>query len=253
MPEIKKNQRIALYTVELTTEQPFHIGAVRDPMSDVHNPFTVLGGRVVVQGPSLKGALRAQLEEYLILNYSDNPAMKPCIPTPNLSQDERILVDEHKKYRGVCCAKGRGPYKLCPTCYLLGTMGLVGFVQVPYLYLVSEDEIEEIYCNRRDRALNTVAEGKNFTIQAIPDGAVFRGTLEVLLHDEIRGWTLGQPRKLNSYKDVWLEGTPRWKQEDFIKEFILDRLTSITRMGGMVSKGFGNVRITVTYAGEKMV
>ena len=164
MPEIKKNQRIALYTVELTTEQPFHIGAVRDPMSDVHNPFTVLGGQVVVQGPSLKGALRAQLEEYLILNYSDNPAMKPCIPTPNLSPDERILVDKHKKYRGFSCAKGRRPHDLCPTCYLLGTMGLVGFVQVPYLYLVSEDEIEEIYCNRRDRALSTVAEGKNFTI-----------------------------------------------------------------------------------------
>jgi len=129
----------------------------------------------------------------------------------------------------------------------------VGFVQVPYLYLVSEDEIEEIYCNRRDRALNTVAEGKNFTIQAIPDGAVFRGTLEVLLHDEIRGWTLGQARSLRSYRDVWLQGTPRWTQEQFIREFILDRLTSITRMGGMISKGFGNVKITVTYAGEKEV
>lgn len=253
MPEIKKNQRIKLYDVELTTEQPFHIGAVRDPMSDVHNPFTVLGGQAVVQGPSLKGALRAQLEEYLILNYGDNPAMKPCIPTPNLSNDERILAGEGKKYRGFSCAKGKGKRRLCPTCYLLGAMGLVGFVQVPYLYLVSEDEIEEIYCNRRDRALNTVAEGKNFTIQAIPDGAVFRGTLEVLLRDQIRDWTLSRDRRLRTFRDEWLEGNPYRDQDAFIQEFIVDRLTSITKMGGMVSKGFGNVNISVTYAGEKRI
>jgi hypothetical protein len=35
------------------------------------------------------------------------------------------------------------------------------------------------------------------------------------------------------------------------REFILDRLEAIPRMGGFVSKGFGNVEIKVTPAGEK--
>lgn len=253
---IKKNQTIRSYTVKLTTRQPFHIGAFQDPMSDVHNPFTTLGGVPVVQGSSLKGALRAQLEEYLILNYADdNPAMRPCIPAPwnNLSPDERSLVpyrDRPGKYRGSSCGErgGRGK-SLCPTCYLLGAMGLVGFVQVPYLYLDSEDDIEEVYQNRRDRALETVARGANRTMQAIPKGAVFRGEIEVLLRDEIRDWTLGQPRrKLRSFRDEWLQGEQGWSQEDFIGEFILDRLQAIPRLGGMISKGFGGVEITVTPA-----
>jgi CRISPR/Cas system CMR subunit Cmr4 (Cas7 group RAMP superfamily) len=252
MPEIKKNQRIARYTVELRVLQPFHIGAFQDPMSDVHNPFTTLGGVPVVQGSSLKGALRAQLEEYLILNYPDQPAMQPCIPAPwnNLSTDERDLVNyrgQKRAYRGESCGAQRGrPYRLCPTCYLLGTMGLIGFVQVPYLYLVSEDDIEEVYQNRRDRATDTVAHGANRTMQAIPQGAVFSGELEVLLRDEIRDWTLSRDRRLKAFRDEWLEGNPYRDQAAFVKEFILDRLEAIPRMGGMISKGFGGVQITVT-------
>lgn len=251
---IKKNQTIRSYTIELTTRQPFHIGAFQDPMSDVHNPFTTLGGVPVVQGSSLKGALRAQLEEYLILNYADhNPAMRPCIPAPrnNLSPDERLLVP--KKYRGTSCGGQKGQKDqgkpLCPTCYLLGAMGLVGFVQVPYLNLVSETDVEEVYQNRRDRALNTVAHGANRTMQAIPKGAIFRGEMEVLLRDEIRNWTLGQPRKLRSFRDEWLQEGQKWSQEEFIREFILDRLVAIPRLGGMISKGFGGVEIAVTPVG----
>jgi len=252
MPEIKKNQRIARYTVELRTLQPFHIGAFQDPMSDIHNPFTTLGGLPVVQGSSLKGALRAQLEEYLILNYPDRPAMQPCIPAPwnNLSRDEKAMVDDRgqkRAYRGASCgSRGGRPYRLCPTCYLLGAMGLIGFVQVPYLYLVSEDDIEEVYQNRRDRATDTVAHGANRTMQAIPQSAVFSGELEVLLRDEIRDWTLGRDRRLKAFRDEWLEGNPYRDQAAFIKEFILDRLEAIPRMGGMISKGFGGVQIKVT-------
>jgi len=260
MSEIKKNQQIALYTVELKTTSPFHIGAYQDPMSDVNSPFTTLSGVPVVQGASLKGALRAQLEEYLILNYPSDTAMKPCIPAPwnNLSKDERALLGQKGQpgpYRGSSCGEQRGwPKTLCPTCYLFGAQGLVGFVRAPYLYLVGEEEIEEVYENRRDRASNTVASGANRTLQTIPQGAVFRGTLEVIRHDHIRKWTLGQPRrKLQSYRDEWLEPHGRDPQGDFIREFILDRLEAIPRMGGFVSKGFGNVEMKVTPAGEKAV
>ncbi len=259
MSTVQKNQRIALYTVQVETLQPFHIGAFQDPMSDVNSPVTTLGGQAVIQGASLKGALRAQIEEYLILNYGQDAAMKPCIPAPrnNLSADEQGLIPA--RYRGPDCgyeARGTrsGQVNICPACYLLGTMGLVGFVQTPYLYLTSEHEVEEVYNNRRDRALNRVADGANRTLQALPAGSVFQGTLEVILEDHIRRWTLGQARPLKApgYSDAWLVGHVR-KAEDVLREFIEERLTSITRLGGQVSKGFGNVKVTVTAAGEKAV
>jgi CRISPR/Cas system CSM-associated protein Csm3 (group 7 of RAMP superfamily) len=263
-PEIKKNQHWAIYTVRLTTEQPLHIGAFQDPMSDIHGPFTTLGGKPVVQGSSLKGAARAKLEEYLILNYAAQPAMKPCIPASanNLSEDERALArGQNGKYRGPNCeyrSAGLGQKdkiaSLCPACYFYGTMGLVGFVQMPYLYLTGDIEIEEIYQNRRDRGTDTVAHAANRTLQGIPKGAVFEGEMRVLLSDTIRGWELGKMRPLQGrgYADEWLRGNTK-SRNDLIQEFVLERVKDIKRIGGQISKGFGNVSIQVTFKEEVWV
>ncbi|MBI5304825.1 MAG: hypothetical protein HY868_22005 [Chloroflexi bacterium] len=258
--EIKRNQHWAIYTVRLTTKQPLHIGAFKDPMSDVHGPFTTLGGKPVVQGSSLKGAARAKLEEYLILNYGNQPPMKPCIPSSfnNLSEDERALT-RGQKYKGANCeyrSSGRreGQVAVCPTCYLYGTMGLIGFVQTPYLGLTGGTEIEEIYQNRRDRGTDTVAHAANRTLQGIPQGSVFEGEMRILLSDTIRGWELGKPRPLQGrgYADEWLRGNAK-SQTDLIKEFVVERLEDVKRMGGQISKGFGDVSIKVTLKEDKWV
>lgn len=88
--------------------------------------------------------------------------MKPCIPAMdrNLSFDEKRLIPD--KYKGSNCGYGLqrdGRVQICPACYLLGTAGLIGFVQVPYLY--ADIDAEEGYAARRDRATNTVASGAN--------------------------------------------------------------------------------------------
>lgn len=252
MAEPVKNQDVKLYHLRLETLQPFRIGANVDPMSDIEGPVTMLGGEIVVQGPSLKGALRAQIEEYLILNYPNNPAMQPCIPAAenNLSPDERRLIKEGKYKVGGNCGydyKNRDRQFLCPTCYLLGTMGLVGFVQVPYLYVMNDANVEEMYANRRDRGSNRVADRANRSMQLLPKGTIFEGTLEVILQDRLRDWVLGKPRSLQAqgYSDEWLKQSG-WNQERVLKELIQDRLTSIPRLGGQISKGFGNVHIDVT-------
>ncbi len=257
MAEPVRNQDVKLYSVRVETLQPFRIGANEDPMSDIEGPITTLGDQIVIQGSSLKGALRSQIEEYLILNFPKDAAMQPCIPAAdnNLSPDERRLIDAGKYKRGGNCGydyKNRDKMFLCPTCYLLGTMGLVGFVQVPYLYVTNEINVEEMYGNRRDRGSNRVADRANRSMQLLPKGTVFEGTLEVVLEDHLRDWSLGKARELKApmYSDEWLK-KGGWDQARVLKELIVDRLASIQRLGGQVSKGFGNVQVTVTDAGLK--
>ena len=82
------------YSIRLVTQEPFRIGALQNVMSGVDNPVTTVGGKVVIQGSSLKGALRASIEEYLIDTFPNDPAMKPCIPSAynTLSPDEKRLI-----------------------------------------------------------------------------------------------------------------------------------------------------------------
>lgn len=239
--------RLARYSIELTTLEPFRIGSPKSVLSSIDNAVARSGGKVVVQGSSLKGALRGEIERYLIDKYAAVTEMRPCIPTPEkmLSPEENALIASGK-FRGAGCVF---PRVLCPACYLLGAQGLVGFVKVPYLY--TETVPEEQYAVRIDRARGTVVEGTNRTYQEIPKDVKFIGVLEVVLEDAMRSWTLGTARALSKDEkgnartpDKWL-ATPR-EANAFLKEFVLDRLEALTVIGGYKSKGFGGVAIKLT-------
>ena len=60
------------YEVTVETLEPFRIGSVRDIMDVADNPIATVGGRPVIQGPSLKGAFRAAVEEYLVAEYGND-------------------------------------------------------------------------------------------------------------------------------------------------------------------------------------
>ncbi len=249
------------FTVTLKTQEPFRIGALKDPLSGIDNPVTMIGGKLTVQGPSLKGALRAEIERYLIERYGSNAVMKPCIPSSanTLSAGENALIQKGKFKRGGNCeykeAEERGrrgdqPHQgtdyICPACYLLGAQGLVGFVRVPYLF--TTDKAETLYSVRIDRASGTVAERTNREYQIIPPETVFTGRLDVLWRDPVRNWELGKKRPLASTLtrgDAWLEAS-QWTSEKLCEEFIVNRLQAIHLLGGFKSKGAGGVKITVT-------
>ncbi len=249
------------YRIVLETVEPFRIGALENPLSDVRNPVTRVGGRVVVQGSSLKGALRAQVERHLIENYRNVAGMQPCIPSPEsgLSQAEQQLIPEVFKRGGGCRyqeperRRGNQPppqprdYEyICPACYLFGAQGITGFVRVPYLF--SEAVPEDLYAVRIDRASGTVAERTNRDYQIIAPGVQFAGTLEVLLRDPVRGWELGKARKLPlaaTRGDVWL-ADGKWSQERILDELVVKRLEAIDLLGGFKSKGAGQVKIRVS-------
>jgi CRISPR/Cas system CSM-associated protein Csm3 (group 7 of RAMP superfamily) len=241
------------YALQLTTLEPFRIGSPKSTLSAIENAVARSGGKVVVQGSSLKGAYRAQLERYLYETYRSVNAMKPCIP----SSDERISPEERKmiaegKFRGAACVYP-GP-SVCPACYLLGAQGLVGFVKVPYLY--TETVPEEQYGVRIDRSRGTVVDKTNRTYQEIPKGVIFTGMLEVALDDPLRGWKFGVARALKKERDnqgneriltpdKWLEGKS-WDAEAFLQEFVIKQLTELGALGGYKSKGFGNISIALT-------
>jgi len=241
------------FQVTLVTEEPFRIGALEDVMSGIHNPVATVGGRVVVQGSSLKGALRANVEDYLIEHYGDDPEMRPCIPSSErtLSPDEKILINKGLYRRGGSCMysqRQKSP-SICPVCYLFGAQGLVGFVRVPYLY--TDVSPEALYAVRIDRAAGVVAEGTNREYQIMRDGVEFTGVLEVLMKEAARDWELGRPRPLqrtNEFSgDKWVERNG-WSAERIIDELIVQRLESLHLLGGFKSKGCGKVSVTVTEA-----
>lgn len=250
------------YQIVLETQEPFRIGGVGDPLSEQGNPIAIIGDRVVIPGPSLKGRYRAELERYLIEEYSGNDLMKPCIPSSKLSLDEEALIEKGKyRYGGACTYSPTRSSNICPVCYLLGAQGLFGFVRVPFLECTNPPE--DLYSARIDRGTLAVAKGTNRPYQVVPKGAKFSGRLDVLIEDKVLGWVLGQDRgkpkleergqvvtvRRTGSLDIWVTKNG-WTQEKILTELIVERLGKITELGGFKSKGCGKVKIAVKEVGS---
>ncbi len=249
------------WRIDLKTIEPLRVGAVKDPRSRIEKPVTKVGDRVVIPGPSLKGALRAEIEQFLIDTHygkaspdwpKDKLAFQPCIPSDErlITSDERLLIKEGKfRPQGAChypCKREEpAPHSICPACYFLGAMGLPGFVRVPFLY--AEISPEELYSSRIDRAVNTVVERTNRPYQLVRSGAEFSGELVIIIEDPVAGWKIGEPRPLKdkTLGDDWLK-QQSLKAEDLINTYVIERLRAINILGGYKSKGFGQVKIEVT-------
>lgn len=255
------------FKVTLTTVDPLHIGGKAEPGSGAKkNPVASVNNKICIPGPSLKGALRYELERWLNNQYYDNDwpqdklPLQPCIPATKFSEDERRLISEKHyreigchypcdikddKYGGKCGRKPQDAHSICPVCYLLGAQGLVGFVNIPFLF--SDTRYDELYSVRLNRVSRTAMEGSNRSYQLVPSGTKFMGILEVVLKDNLLGWELGKPRilKENTSGDLWLKNG-NWAQENILKDFIKGRLENIGQLGGYRLKGFGKVKIEVT-------
>jgi CRISPR/Cas system CSM-associated protein Csm3 (group 7 of RAMP superfamily) len=252
--EAEMSKQIVSFGIKLVTKEPFRIGAQQNVMSGVDSPVTTVGGRVVIQGSSLKGALRAQIEDHLIDHYPNEPSMKPCIPSSynTLSPEERKLIEMGKYREGGGCSYSPNPKNrtesICPVCYLLGAQGLVGFVRVPYLY--TDVPPEDMYAVRIDRASGVVSERTNRDFQIMADGIEFTGELDVILKDTVKGWELGKIRMIDEKfsigaNDRWLRDG-KWDEQRIIRELIEERLRAINLLGGFKSRGCGKVEIKVT-------
>lgn len=258
------------YTVTLTTLGPLHVGGLDDPLGAEDNPVAMIGGRPCIPGPTLKGAFRAEMERFLVA--TGNEKLRPCLTSTLPSPAEQALTSgETAFYRPRPCAlrvratdRGQrtdaGANKqgeeaqesICPACYVLGAMGLVGFVSVPFLMPVGDVKPESLYSSRIDRVTGTVVGG-NRSYQVIVPGAQFKGKMEVLFEDKVLGWSFGKKRPVRTPAgdalevDQWLDdaGALGSTQEELLQKLVLERLTAIDVIGGYRSKGFGAVKIEV--------
>jgi CRISPR/Cas system CSM-associated protein Csm3 (group 7 of RAMP superfamily) len=242
------------YQVEVEALEPVRIGGAPDPLSGQDNPVAIVGSDATIPGSSLKGALRGEIERFLIDRYYDGGggrwppdqlAAQPCLAATRLSPAEQQLRDSHR-YRQSCTYPVRQDASgICPACYLLGAQGLVGFVKVPFLWCqVSPDAL---YSARVDRSSGTVSQGTNREYQLLPRGTRFGGALYLLEEDTARGWRLGQDRPLPGDPDRWLK--LGWEREQITRDLLVERLQTINYLGGYKSKGMGRVRITVRAQG----
>lgn len=235
------------FRIELETLSPFRIGGKKDPFSAADQPIAKIGDKIVVQGTSLKGALRQNIENFLIQEYSVKQDMKPCLPSSEktMSEDEKELI-RNGKYKGSSChypCRHEQKHSICPACYLLGAQGLVGFVTIPFL--TANVTPNDLYAIRVDRATGVAASGTNRDYQIIPESTKFTGTLTVLLEDNVKGWMLGKKRQLKDVTlgDKWIDDT--WSDEKIINDLIKKRFESIKVIGGLKSSGAGKVKISI--------
>ncbi len=242
------------YQIKLTTEEPFRIGGKEDPLSGEHGAVVVVGGRVAIPGPSLKGALRAAIEGELIDAYYDHShkrwpdaemGLQPCLPTARPSADEQALANAGMYRSKGCSYGGRGPTTICPACYLLGAQSMSGFLRVPFLFC--NTMAEELYSLSLDRATGTGAGGRNRPYQLIPPETQLSGELEILWKDSLKSWEFGKPRPLAQAPeaDAWLNSGD-WDQKTILKKLVVQPLRSIRCLGGFRSKGFGRVRVEIS-------
>lgn len=236
-------------SITATAKSPVRVGGSRDPVRGVDLPMATVAGRPVIPGTSLKGALRAQIEQHLLGLSINNESLKPCIPVSRPSKAEELL----KGYRkgGACSAQVEdtgdevkpATDNICPACYLLGAQGLEGFIRVPFLTAsISQEELVGVAI---DRGTGTIRGGAVWEYEFVPTNTIFIGILEIILLYPGRGWEFGKPRPGFEKEDSWLAKC-EWSPEKIEKELVNERLEAIKTLGGFKSKGFGKVSITVT-------
>ncbi len=236
------------FDVKLETLEPIRIGGKEDPRRK-DNLIAVMNGRAIVPGTSLKGALRAQIENALIEKYYDfennkwngDRSLMPCIPAPEgaLTRDEKKLVAK-AMYRDHICSYPNDE-SLCPVCYILGAASMPGFVTVPFLY--SEEKSSGLYGTRVDRAVGGVVQRTNRPFEYVEKDIKFNGELIILLEDKKLGWKFGNPRHLDKMVDKWI--TKEWDSKKIFEDLVKKPLENITYLGGYKSKGFGKIKITI--------
>jgi len=174
-------QDITVLKVAYTTKSALAISAGDQPAEIMESPVIKLGGRPVIPGSSLKGALRSTLEAMLA-----GLGHKVCIPFAAIPRRYR-RKEEQKKYvarlgRLVPCEDTEHP---CPVCSIFGTVGGRAGLSGKALFLdatVGEGGYELIERSHVaiTRDTKSQSEGSLMSLQAVDAGATFRGDIRMI-------------------------------------------------------------------------
>jgi CRISPR-associated RAMP protein (TIGR02581 family) len=208
---------ITVLKVRYTTLSALAISAGDQPSEIMESPVIKLGGKPVIPGSSLKGALRSTLEAMLA-----GLGHKVCIPFAAIPRRYR-RKEEQQAYvarlgRLTPCDNIEHP---CPVCSIFGTVGGQAGLSGKALFLDAtvrgEYELIERSHVAITRDTRSQSEGSLMSLQAVDAGATFRGEIRVVNPEP---WEVGAILRA-------LEGT----------EFL--------GMGAKKTAGYGNLEIEV--------
>lgn len=179
-------QTITVLKVAYMTESALAISAGDQPAEIMESPVIKLGGKPVIPGSSLKGALRSTLEAMLA-----ELGHQVCIPFAAIPRSYRRGRKEEQKERihqyvtelGRLdpCENIAAP---CPVCSIFGTVGGQAGLSGKALFLdaIVEGDYELIERSHVaiTRDTKSQSEGSLMSLQAVDAGATFRGDIRVI-------------------------------------------------------------------------
>ncbi|MBC8450282.1 MAG: hypothetical protein H8D78_21320 [Chloroflexi bacterium] len=175
---------ITVLKVRYTTESALAISAGDQPAEIMESPVIKLGGKPVIPGSSLKGALRSTLEAML-----SELGHEVCIPFAAIPRRYRRR-EEQQKYvsklgRRAPCDNIDNP---CPVCRIFGTVGGQAGLSGKALFLDAvvegEQGVDYELIERSHVAITrdtkSQSEGSLMSLQAVDAGATFRGDIRMI-------------------------------------------------------------------------
>lgn len=185
----EKLKEIIVLNVEYTTKSALAISAGEQPAEIVESPVIKLGGKPVIPGSSLKGAIRSTLESML-----SEMGVTVCIPAAAIPRSQR-RDPEQQKYlaklgRSGPCESLTNP---CPVCTIFGTVGGQTGLSGKAIVLDAKategayDLIERSHV-AITRDTKSQAEGSLMSLQAVDAGATFKGEIRIVNPE---GWQVG--------------------------------------------------------------
>jgi CRISPR-associated RAMP protein (TIGR02581 family) len=186
----QKLERIIDIPVMYTTEGALAISAGDKPGEIMESPVIKLGGKPVIPGSSMKGALRSTLESMLA-----QAGERVCVPFAAIPRNIRRDKNRQREYLAKI---GRiGPCEdmdhPCPVCSIFGTVGgragLMGrAIVLDATTKEGEYELMERSHVAITRDTKSQSEGSLMTIEAVDAGSVFRGAIRIVNPED---WQVG--------------------------------------------------------------
>lgn len=177
----EKLEEIVSLNVEYTTKSALAISAGEKPAEIMESPVVKLGGKPVIPGSSLKGAIRSALEAML-----SELGEEVCIPFAAIPRAHRGRREQQRYVAKLGrTAPCEDVEKLCPVCAIFGTVG--GRAGLSGKAIVLDAKVEEGAYDLIERThvaiardTKSQAEGSLMSLQAVDAGATFKGTIRIV-------------------------------------------------------------------------
>jgi CRISPR-associated RAMP protein (TIGR02581 family) len=172
----EKLKEIYEIEVEYTTKSSLAILAGREAaFTAIDQVVTLVGGKPVIPGSSIKGAIRSTLESIL-----SEKGERVCVPLSAIPKDFSRNPEEYAKRIGripPCEPRRKEP---CPVCQIFGAADLAARAMFMDARPVGEPHLTDRTHVAITRDNKAAAEGKLMQVQTIDAGAQFRGIIRVV-------------------------------------------------------------------------